>query len=370
MIPIIIICHNNYKYVENTIKQIKNINIEYYNNIFILDNKSTDKNTIDFLRNCKCKVIYNNKNESPRISEINNVDIYNLLPDKFIITDPDLEFNKNLPNNFIEIINELSDMYNVNKIGFALDIFDYDKMFDYTNYVGTNIHNWESRFWYQKINNSQYDLFLADIDTTFCLINKKGRKELNIRIAGNFMAKHLPWYIENKLFTHYEIYTHYCKMNPEISTIVNVMIPYYEKTFNKIVKNEQIILIKKNDDNIIFWDNYVNWNCELFINLDKYLSKDKIYIDIGDYIGETAIYASHKSKKVYVIKDNNNDDNYKINSTNIEIINIDNIDNLINNIDINNISLIKINRFDFIINKILNLINNNMVNIYINKYII
>ena len=36
-----------------------------------------------------------------------NSNIYNSLPDKFILTDPDLQFNENLPNNFIEILIEL-----------------------------------------------------------------------------------------------------------------------------------------------------------------------------------------------------------------------------------------------------------------------
>ena len=40
-IPIIIVCYNNWKYVLNTINQIKHINPIYYNNIQIMDNCST-----------------------------------------------------------------------------------------------------------------------------------------------------------------------------------------------------------------------------------------------------------------------------------------------------------------------------------------
>ena len=36
MVPIIVICYNNYKYVDNTLKQILKINKEYYKNIQIL----------------------------------------------------------------------------------------------------------------------------------------------------------------------------------------------------------------------------------------------------------------------------------------------------------------------------------------------
>jgi hypothetical protein len=39
-------------------------------------------------------------NNGPWINETTNIHIYNDLPDQFIITDPDLQFNKNLPLNF------------------------------------------------------------------------------------------------------------------------------------------------------------------------------------------------------------------------------------------------------------------------------
>jgi hypothetical protein len=92
----VVICYNNYKYVENTLNQILQINEYYYNNIVILDNSSNCINTINYLKNVDCNVIYNSENNGPRISQIDNPNIYNSLPDKFIITDPDLEFNQKL----------------------------------------------------------------------------------------------------------------------------------------------------------------------------------------------------------------------------------------------------------------------------------
>ena len=41
-IPILIICYNNYKYVNDTLLQIKRINKNYYNNIQIINNTSDD----------------------------------------------------------------------------------------------------------------------------------------------------------------------------------------------------------------------------------------------------------------------------------------------------------------------------------------
>ena len=229
-IPIIIVCYNNYKYVDNTIKQINNINPDYTPYITIMDNNSYDEETINFLKNTSTKVIFNKTNDGPWIRESTNKHVYDILPDKFILTDPDLELNENIPKNFIEQMLELSEKYDCNKIGFALKIDDYDKMFQYPNYTcKQNIRDWESQFWRKKINNPNYELYYADIDTTFCLYNKKynnNQCEYNIRIAGNFTAIHLPWYRENKIYTPHENYIMSTKQT-RISTISKIITESY-----------------------------------------------------------------------------------------------------------------------------------------------
>ena len=212
-IPIVIICFNNYKYVINTIKQINSINHYYDNFIIILNNNSNDKETINYLNSIRYKyrIINNKSNSGPWISKEKNKHIYDILPSKFILTDPDLEFNINLPSNFIDILDNLSEKYKCEKIGFALDISDY-KNFIPGNYVGQkSIFDWEKQFWTNQIKDNDYELYNAPIDTTFSLINKNNfignwkiqnnnTKGIHIRIAGNFTAKHIPWYINNNIY--------------------------------------------------------------------------------------------------------------------------------------------------------------------------
>ena len=50
-VPIIIVSYNNYRYVENTIQQIKKINESYVPNIIVMDNSSNDEETIKYLEN-------------------------------------------------------------------------------------------------------------------------------------------------------------------------------------------------------------------------------------------------------------------------------------------------------------------------------
>ena len=305
-IPILVICYNNHEYVENTMNQIRLINKEYYNNIQIVDNCSTCPDTIHFLKNVSCKVIYNESNNGPRINLNSNAHIYNSLPDKFIFTDPDLGFNPKLPFNFIEVLSDLSDKYNASRIGFALDISDPDKMFQ-TEYAQTkNIYDWEKQYWEEKVEDTNYELYLAAIDTTFGLLNKKkcNCDDIHIRVAGDFTAKHLPWYKDNKILNTYKNYKA-CKKTTYISTTSQVILHHIDNTFIKINKNNEFFFIEKNqtNENLPFWENlYSDWKNETFAIFDKFLDKNKTFIDIGGWIGTTCMYGSRYSKHVYAIE--------------------------------------------------------------------
>jgi hypothetical protein len=367
-IPIIIICYNNYRYVENTISQILKINKYYNKNIIILNNASTCVDTIKYLKNLKdVYVIDHIQNFGPWIWLDNNRPIYDILPNKFILTDPDLKFNKNIPSNFIEILANLSDKYKTSKIGFALDISDHEKFYMTTDCMGISSNTLyinEKKYWDSKINdNNEYELYNAAIDTTFSLINKENvanGSKLDIRVAGNFTAKHIPWYIDNEIYNVYDNY-YYNSNTTSISTFSKIIISNINNKYLKIYKNEELFFIENNinNPNLSFWkDNYSSWNNEMFEIFDKYLSNDKIFIDIGGWIGATSMYCSRKSKHIYAIEAdisafNDMKDNIKANcKNNYTLINktINNIDNsntletIIknNNIDLSNISLIKV----------------------------
>ena len=310
-IPIVIICYNNYKYVENTLKQIASINKDYYTNIIILNNMSTCSDTTAYLHNADVKVINNVGNFGPWITPTNNRQIYDLLPDKYIITDPDLKFNPNIPSNFIEILASLSDKYKTSKIGFALDITDHDKFYPTTEYMANlSIRDWELRFWENKMDDDgEYEIYKADIDTTFCLMNKANIEagiDLQIRVAGNFTAKHIPWYIENEV---YNVYNNYISNTntTHISTISRIVLPYINANYLRIHKNNELFFVKKDDTNpnLAFWrDIYGGWKNELFDLFNNYLSKEKVFIDIGTWITPTAMYGARKAKHTYAIATN------------------------------------------------------------------
>jgi FkbM family methyltransferase len=317
-IPIVIICYNNYRYVQNTLSQLLNINKEYYKNIIIINNNSTCLKTIEYLNNIDVRVINNKENLGPWITNTNNKHIYDILPEKFILTDPDLKFNKNIPKNFIEILANLSDKYKTSKIGFALDISDHENFFA-TKYTHDelSIYEWEKSFYELKIADDEYELYEADIDTTFCLINKKNiyinkynileDYNLKIRVGGNFTAKHIPWYIDNEIYNVYDNYINNINTT-SISSISKIISTYIENKYLLIYKNKELFLIENNlnNPNLSFWkDIYYGWKNDTFEVIDKYLSKDKVFIDIGGWIAATSMYVSRKSKHVYTIEADN-----------------------------------------------------------------
>jgi hypothetical protein len=225
MIPIIIISFNNYKYVKNMIEQIESINPEYVKNIKIMDNCSDNKDTIEYLKSLhNIEVIYRTSNEGPWISQSKNADFYRILPDKFIVTDPDLELNGRLPQNFITVLEDLSEKYKTSKIGFAIDISDFHKMHQGVYQKGLTIHDWEKQFWEKRIEKeTEYDLYIAPIDTTFSLFNKKYKNNFCIRVGGVMTCKHLPYYCHNKIMTEDEEMEYYkCSQFSTMKKLYNI----------------------------------------------------------------------------------------------------------------------------------------------------
>jgi len=239
-IPIIIICYNNHKYVKNTIDQILRTNPKYKKSIIIMNNSSDDAKTIEFLehldKEITIKTIHNN---GPWITPENNSEFYNELPEKFILTDPDLDFHPQLPSNFVEILAELSEKYKTSKIGFAIHMSDTFKM--YPGEYMKNVCEWEEKFWWNRCYDDKYEIYHADIDTTFALINKNYWLNRSLRVAGEFTCRHLPFYINNGIMSIEEEYEYYKKS--KYSSLSKLFFPYFEANYNI---DENGTIIKKN----------------------------------------------------------------------------------------------------------------------------
>jgi len=201
-IPIFIICWNQYTYVKSIVEQLQ----KYPNiKIYIIDNKSTYKPLVDYLKIIDGKngieVLYQPENYGHKVYE--RPDIYERGGDMYIVTDPDLRLNTKMPANFREIMAKISEAHKANKVGLALDItnnLDLTKKLD--GKPNETFAANEAQYWSTPINNPKYKLYRAPIDSTFALINKKyrelGNMNNSIRMAGDFTAVHRPWLINNE----------------------------------------------------------------------------------------------------------------------------------------------------------------------------
>jgi len=192
-IPIVTIGYNNLHFLKNFIKQLK----RFKNPIIIIDNKSTYGPMFQYYKEIKEEL--GSKIEIRLLEKNYGSNVYmelrNTLPKVFILSDADLQLNPNMPENFSDILYDISKKYKAYKVGPALDLSDREKFLecsDYTN--GESIYEWEKKYWLKRIQDDKYELYSAAIDTTMCLINDNYTGGTHIRVAGDFTAKHLPWY--------------------------------------------------------------------------------------------------------------------------------------------------------------------------------
>jgi hypothetical protein len=197
-LPVLTICFNNHEFVANTVAQLRAFGVD---DITVIDNASSWDATrayLDTLEAQGCTLIRNSQNLGHLCWT--RPEIFNSLPDKFCITDPDLQFNPRLPADFMSVMAQLADRFMASKVGFALDLSDSALMFQYPDYhQGQSSAEWENKFWRQRVPGEALEVYLAEVDTTFHVFNKRGLAQRQLRVAGEYTAKHLPWYRINAL---------------------------------------------------------------------------------------------------------------------------------------------------------------------------
>jgi FkbM family methyltransferase len=103
--------------------------------------------------------------------------------------------------------------------------------------------------------------------------------------------------------------------------------------FVQIKKRQESFYIENrtSDQHVDWWKNvFPWWEEETFDIFDKYLIQDKIFIDIGGWIGTTCMYGSRKSKHVYVYEADLNSVEYlKKNCDNNNCRNVTIVDNAV-----------------------------------------
>ncbi|MFY9810983.1 glycosyltransferase [Aquabacterium sp.] len=214
-IPLLVVSYNNGIYVANTVSQMARLGITP----IIIDNASTDSQTRHILseiqRQGAAQVVYSRKNYGHLVGFMEPM--YQVLPDVFAYTDPDLQLHPEIPKNFMEILANLTIEYDAYKVGCALQleykgvpahadnryIISVRKPFLFRE--SYDVQRWEQGFWKKKISHPELEIYAAPLDTTLSVYNKsmyRGDFIFNsLRVAGCFSAIHLPWFPEVDIMT-------------------------------------------------------------------------------------------------------------------------------------------------------------------------
>jgi len=173
-----------------------------YNNITIIDNQTTYQPTLDWYEQCGVTVFKNTIDQTLydtgtfyRLAfELTHPIFSEIVKDFYVFTDSDVVPIDEAPDDFINSMIEVCKQFNVGKVGLGLKIDDLPNT-DFSKHVISI----ESPFWQNKISHSTYELYHASIDTTFAVYAPNTKplwQNEVIRMAGNFMSKHIPWYYD------------------------------------------------------------------------------------------------------------------------------------------------------------------------------
>lgn len=198
-IPIVILSKDRLEPLKLLVNSLKKRN---YNNIIVIDNRSTYQKLLDWYKISGVDVFYNNIDQTLydtgafyRLAcEIKHPKFVNLIKDYYVFTDSDVVPIDEAPEDFISGMVEVCAKYRSRKVGLGLKIDDLP----YTEY-SKKIIDMEIGYWTKKIFDEKYEIYQAGIDTTFAVYQPNSTPLLDmnvIRMGGNYIARHYPWYYD------------------------------------------------------------------------------------------------------------------------------------------------------------------------------
>lgn len=200
----IFIC--NFNRLEPIKKLVHSLTSRGYHNIVILDNGSTYSPLLEWYKTLKpdqvyfCKANYGPealdcvRNHEP---EFQNKYNHIVLNEYHVYTDSDVVPIEEISDSFIDDMIEMCKRYQIPKLGLSLKIDDIPDHFVLKDRIITH----ESSFFEREyIMDEKCQLFKAPVDTTFAVNSPGlacGYNDFAYRAAGNYFARHEPWYYDS-----------------------------------------------------------------------------------------------------------------------------------------------------------------------------
>ena len=270
MIPVYIPTFNNPTYTNNFINQLERLNLSM---ITVVDNASTYPPMVKLLHeiSSKYELIRLNENRGPHLL-IRDLNYYEKLPNYFILSDPDIEISRNIPEDFVKTLIEVSEEFKIGKVGLALAIPNEEELlekFIYLDGEKRSLIEWEEQFWENEVGKTSHgdSIFLTTLDTTFALYNKKyfnlEDRYKSLRIGGRYTSKHLGSYAktivpqeENEYYLSNTRYSYYAgKLNDDASPVFEITVHEFTKMVEEMdslrINNKNLALKNIEQDKFI-----------------------------------------------------------------------------------------------------------------------
>ena len=270
MIPVYIPTFNNPTYTNNFINQLERLNLSM---ITVVDNASTYPPMVKLLHeiSSKYELIRLNENRGPHLL-IRDLNYYEKLPNYFILSDPDIEISRNIPEDFVKTLIEVSEEFKIGKVGLALAIPNDEELlekFIYMDGEKRSLIEWEEQFWENEVGKTSHgdSIFLTTLDTTFALYNKKyfnlEDRYKSLRIGGRYTSKHLGSYAktivpqeENEYYLSNTRYSYYAgKLNDDASPVFEITVHEFTKMVEEMdslrINNKNLALKNIEQDKLI-----------------------------------------------------------------------------------------------------------------------
>ena len=270
MIPVYIPTFNNPTYTNNFINQLERLNLSM---ITVVDNASTYPPMVKLLHeiSSKYELIRLNENRGPHLL-IRDLNYYEKLPNYFILSDPDIEISRNIPEDFVKTLIDVSEEFKIGKVGLALAIPNEEELlekFIYLDGEKRSLIEWEEQFWENEVGKTSHgdSIFLTTLDTTFALYNKKyfnlEDRYKSLRIGGRYTSKHLGSYAktivpqeENEYYLSNTRYSYYAgKLNDDASPVFEITVHEFTKMVEEMdslkINNKNLALKNIEQDKLI-----------------------------------------------------------------------------------------------------------------------
>lgn len=206
-IPIVIINRDRLYPLQEQIKILKS---KGYNNITIIDNRSTYEPLLDWYKKSDLDIFYNHitDNSCNAFRDLVNMGhpkFVEITSNWYVFNDSDIIPIDTVPDNFIEDLIGYAKKYNKSKVGMSIKIDDIDLSYPLNAWV----HSYESTYWTNAVVDGEIELYPHPIDTTFA-VHAPGTSPTwsddTLRVGVPYLVKHAPFYYDPNNLPADELY--------------------------------------------------------------------------------------------------------------------------------------------------------------------